>query len=55
MPGTHGLFTPVLSIGPVAIEALLAPVPVIPPSLVAAIVFDGVVRFVAAGALAALV
>jgi len=33
-PGTHGLLTPVLSTGPVAIDALLAPDPAIPPSLV---------------------
>ena len=32
-PGTHGLMTPVLSVGPVPIAALLAPVAVMPPPL----------------------
>lgn len=33
VPVTHGLFTPVLSTGPVAIEALLAPDPLFPAPL----------------------
>jgi hypothetical protein len=32
VPGVQGLITPVLSTGPVAIEALLAPEPVLPAS-----------------------
>lgn len=32
-PGTHGLFTPVLSVGPVPMAALLAPEAVLAPSL----------------------
>ena len=43
--GAQGLFTPVLSTGPVPMEALLAPAPVLPLSeLVSAIVVfeDGV-------------
>lgn len=44
VPGTQGLLTPVLSVFPVPIDALLAPVPVFPESEVVAamlVVFDG--------------
>jgi hypothetical protein len=36
VPGTQGLLTPILSVFPVPIEALLAPVPVFPESEVVA-------------------
>jgi len=36
VPGTHGLLTPILSVFPVPIDALLAPVPIFPESEVVA-------------------